>query len=281
MIIFGIVGCDTNNTDNTIPRIDSITIHSSVYTDNPVTLNKGLYQAPAAPGSASMITVKLTDKKAFTTINDNVVGVVVLVTETGGTGTFYELALLSKQKQGWVNTDTVLLGDREKVQSVAIDSGHVFVDMITHAPSDPLCCPTLKVTKLFSVKGGRLVPVNDGSETRQASLSGTRWQWSDTHYNNDNIVTPSKPKNYTISFGENGQFDIKSDCNLKGGQYKVEGNQLSIRILNSTMAACGPDSLEEEYVQNLAASAIYFFKDGDLYIDLMYDTGTMRFTRLH
>ena len=44
------------------------------------------------------------------------------------------------------------------------------------------------------------------------------------------------------------------------------------------MAACPEDSLEDELVRGLTAAAIYFIKDNDLYIDLIYDTGTMRFS---
>jgi hypothetical protein len=46
----------------------------------------------------------------------------------------------------------------------------------------------------------------------------------------------------------------------------------------STMAACEPGSLEDEFVRNLTAATISFFKDGDLYLDLTADTGTMQFT---
>jgi hypothetical protein len=45
------------------------------------------------------------------------------------------------------------------------------------------------------------------------------------------------------------------------------------------MAACPEGSLEDEFVRGLSAAAIYFIKDGDLYIDLKYDTGTMRFSK--
>jgi hypothetical protein len=45
------------------------------------------------------------------------------------------------------------------------------------------------------------------------------------------------------------------------------------------MAACPEGSLEDEFVRGLTAAAIYFIKDGDLYIDLKYDSGTMRFSK--
>jgi len=45
------------------------------------------------------------------------------------------------------------------------------------------------------------------------------------------------------------------------------------------MAACPPDSLADRFMKDLAAARIAFMRDGDLYLDLMYDTGTMIFAR--
>jgi len=45
-----------------------------------------------------------------------------------------------------------------------------------------------------------------------------------------------------------------------------------------TMAACPEGSLSDDFVQYLGFAAIYFFEEGDLYIDLMADGGTMRFS---
>jgi len=42
---------------------------------------------------------------------------------------------------------------------------------------------------------------------------------------------------------------------------------------------CPAGSLEDEFVRGLSGAATYFIKDGDLYIDLKYDSGTMRFSK--
>ena len=90
-------------------------------------------------------------------------------------------------------------------------------------------------------------------------------------------VVPAKPAKYTIQFREGGQIAVKADCNAKGGPHGVDGKQLSMKMITSTMAACEPGSLGDGFVRNLEAGTIYFFKDGDLFIDLKYDSGTMRF----
>lgn len=100
----------------------------------------------------------LNDKRTFGRIQGRESGAVVLVTSLGGSGTFSELAILSHGAKGWENMDMVLLGDRVKVHSVEIERDHIVVHVTTHGPQDPLCCPTVEVTKHFAVKENRLVP---------------------------------------------------------------------------------------------------------------------------
>lgn len=145
-------------TNQTLPDPGSMTYHLQSLQSGPVTLLKGEFRAHAAPGSAGQIIVTLTNKQAFGKVLGREAGAVVLVVQTGGSGSFYELALLLKGAEGWNNRDTVLLGDRVKVRSVAIEDDRIIVAITDHAPGDPLCCPTLEVTKRFAVRNDRLVP---------------------------------------------------------------------------------------------------------------------------
>ena len=43
------------------------------------------------------------------------------------------------------------------------------------------------------------------------------------------------------------------------------------------MVACPPDSLDQQYLASLEGGKIYFFQEGDLFLDLMADGGTMQF----
>jgi hypothetical protein len=52
-----------------------------------------------------------------------------------------------------------------------------------------------------------------------------------------------------------------------------------LEVTHTTMAACPPGSLAEKFMKDLAAARIAFMHDGNLYLDLMYDTGTMNFAR--
>lgn len=76
--------------------LESLVLRSSVFSDEPVTLIHGEYRAPAAPGSASEVIIRLTDKRVFGVLDGKPTGALIVATSTGGTGTFYELALLLK-----------------------------------------------------------------------------------------------------------------------------------------------------------------------------------------
>ena len=89
------------------------------------------------------------------------------------------------------------------------------------------------------------------------------------------------PARYTITFDEamegTGQAAIKADCNDVAATYTVDGSSISILAGPSTLAACPEDSLDQQYLTNLSYAAIFFFEEGDLFLDLMADGGTMRF----
>jgi len=111
-----------------------------------------------------------------------------------------------------------------------------------------------------------------------SEITGTIWEWVQTQYNDDRKVVPAEQAKYTVQFRQDGTLSVKADCNQKGGSYSVKENRLSINITHSTMAVCPEGSLDDEFVRDLSAAAIYFLQNGDLYIDLKYDTGTMQFS---
>jgi heat shock protein HslJ len=168
--------------DASAPDLGSITFLSTWFPSGKVTLSHGEYREPAAPGSASEIIVKLSDKKAFGMVNGREIGAAVIVTSGGGTGTFYDLALLSRGSEGWVNTDTVFLGDRVKVHSVEIKNNRIVVAMTTHGPKDPKCCPTFEVKKRFAIAGNHLVSVAEAETDGASRITGTVWQCVQTLY---------------------------------------------------------------------------------------------------
>lgn len=96
--------------------------------------------------------------------------------------------------------------------------------------------------------------------------------------NNDDQFIPDNPGNYTRQFNPDGTVAIQADCNRVGGSYTLDGSQLTIELGPSTLAACPEGSLGDQFVANLSGANSYFFDGDDLLIDLMFDSGTMRFS---
>jgi hypothetical protein len=118
----------------------------------------GEYREQAAPGSASEIVVRLTDHVAFGQLADGrEAAAVVLTTETGGSGTFYDLAVVVEEDGQPVNVATTSLGDRVKIENLAFVGGEILVEMVTQGPDDPMCCPTQRVVQTYELQGEELV----------------------------------------------------------------------------------------------------------------------------
>ncbi|TDJ08003.1 MAG: hypothetical protein E2O68_02815 [Deltaproteobacteria bacterium] len=76
----------------------------------------------------------------------------VLVTSPPGSGIFRDLAIFSPAIGGLKQISSIHLGDRVKVKKVEFAGEYLMVTMISHSKSDPMCCPSLLVTKKYSIK---------------------------------------------------------------------------------------------------------------------------------
>jgi hypothetical protein len=83
----------------------------------------------------------------------------LLRVNAGGAGTFVYLAAVENAGENPKNQTTLLLGDRVEVQSITINRARIRVDMMTHAPNDPLCCPTQPTTRLYALNKNHLQPL--------------------------------------------------------------------------------------------------------------------------
>lgn len=81
---------------------------------------------------------------------------VVLSTETCGSGTFVDLAVVLNREGRPENVATDFLGDRVPVERIRIVDGEIQVELTMHGPGDAMCCPSLEVTRKFRLVGGEL-----------------------------------------------------------------------------------------------------------------------------
>ena len=125
-------------------------------------LTDGTYQEEIVPGAASKLIIKLSDHVAFGDLNGDGTddSAVILVTSSGGSGTFFDLACVINDNGTPKHVATEQLGDRVKLKSIAIKSGEIMVEMVTHGPKDPMCCPTLNATQTYKLQGDKLIRTN-------------------------------------------------------------------------------------------------------------------------
>ncbi|NHZ71534.1 MAG: META domain-containing protein [Aquificales bacterium] len=65
-------------------------------------------------------------------------------------------------------------------------------------------------------------------------------------------TTIPNPENYILILREDGTFSGTADCNQISGAYTADGGY-SFTLGPSTMAACGPDSLDQQFLELLGS----------------------------
>ena len=122
-----------------------------------------------------------------------------------------------------------------------------------------------------------VVMADDGEGALAGALWAHPWQWV-SFTSPVEEVQVDNPASYLLTFGEDGSLAIVADCNRAMASYTADGSSLQIQVGPTTLAACPPGSRSEDFIKYLGFAAIYFFQDGDLFIDLMADGGTLRFS---
>ena len=251
--------------------------------DGKAKLVDGEFREQAAPDSATETIIKLSDFYAFGKRNGSPAAAVVLVSDPGGSGTFYDLALVVYQDGTPTVLGTAYLGDRVNLEGLEFADEEIVVEMVVQAEDDPMARPTRHVRNTYHLEGDRLelkmsesIPQAKPSEESENQLMGETWQWVRFTNPLQEIEVPD-PENYALEFLEGGDLRIKADCNHAAGSYVLEGSTIKIEIGPSTLAACPPGSLSDQFLKDLGFVGIYFFQEGNLFLDLFADGGTMQF----
>jgi heat shock protein HslJ len=85
---------------------------------------------------------------------------VILWMNTGGSGDFIYLAAMLNESGTPAQTDITMLGDRAQVQQSHIEAGVITLELLTHGPSDPMCCPSQRVTQTYQLLDGNLIQLS-------------------------------------------------------------------------------------------------------------------------
>lgn len=238
----------------------------------------GRYEEPAAPGSASTIAVRSTDFLAGGVVDHRDVAAIVLVTDPGGSGVFFDLYVLERRSEGWSIVDHAFLGDRVRVHNVRIEQNRIGLDLTLHGPVDPVCCPSRPARVQYALKDGRLTKAESPVATNSmAPIVGQVWTWQHTVRADGSRMMPGEPDHYTIHLGSGAQLAVRADCNRAGGTYRLEESRLTLSVTHTTMAACPPDSLDRQFLADLSEISAWSSESGLLRLNLQHG-GTMTFT---
>jgi heat shock protein HslJ len=100
-----------------------------------------------------------------------------------------------------------------------------------------------------------------------AEMLGVIWQWQ-----NSEAAAPSR---YTLEFMADGNVAVQADCNRGRGTYQIVGQAFFIEVLALTRAACGPDSLDQRFLEQINSTDTYQLVDGTLILTLRVEPGMM------
>jgi heat shock protein HslJ len=141
---------------------------------------------------------------------------------------------------------------------------------------------------LREVKGDRTVAKDcrPSSGTSAASASALppdvvdiTWQWVSLTTPVERL-TVDAPERYTLRFEGSGRVTVRSDCNRGAGTYTVASDRrITLNAIALTRMMCPPGSLSGRFEKDVGRVSSYFLKDGDSFLEMPVESGTLRFRR--
>lgn len=103
--------------------------------------------------------------------NGNQESIVVLWENSGGTGSYSYVAVMTRHNSKIKNIGTTLIGDRVKIRNGKIENGEILLEVLQAGEDDAMCCPTMLATRSWSMENGKL---EEGKMEVTGKLSETR-----------------------------------------------------------------------------------------------------------
>ena len=237
--------------------------------ESPVTLSNGSWEGePFAPGGASRPQVALVQGfwMSGDLDGDSAPEAVVLLGESsGGSGSDLYLAALAHRGDAVLATGTALVGNRVQVRNARIEGGRTELDVVQAGPTDAMCCPGEKATRVFAFEGEALVEVESRVTGRlvPGDLSGVEWLLTDLAWNE---AAPAEPP--VTLMVEGSRASGHAGCNRYFGEIRAGDSpgELAIGPIGSTRMACAEPAmaLEARYLAALGHATKFSFVAGRL-----------------
>ena len=137
---------------------------------------------------------------------------------------------------------------------------------------------TMQFAPAGMAEGGTDLPSKGQGVGPTAGFEGTIWQLNSIA-RRDGTLTINDPSRYTVAFNADGTLNLQADCNGGVAAYTTgDGNMLTITPGPMTLAYCGPGSLDQIFIGGLTNAMGYRLEDGNLIIDMLYESGSMFFS---
>ena len=99
-----------------------------------------------------------------------------------------------------------------------------------------------------------------------STVVGETWQLVSLQKAGSTAVAVDNPSRYTVTFGDDGQLSLKSDCNSCRSSYSLTGSTLTVQALACTKAFCGTASLDTPFSSALAQARTVTRDDDEMTI---------------
>ncbi len=115
--------------------------------------------------------------------------------------------------------------------------------------------------------------------TLPSDLVDVTWQWVSFTSPIEQLDVDA-PDRYTIRFERTGRVALQADCNRGMTGYSAGADRrIALQPIGLTRMLCPEGSLSDRFVKEVGRATSYFLKDGDLFLELPMDSGTLRFRR--
>lgn len=256
-----------------------------------VTLVNGTSEVEAAPGSASMVVTKYFGNEVKTDLNnDGREDEVFLLTQSsGGSGTFFYVVAALNTEDGWVGSQSYLLGDRIAPQTTELSQNPnhknvIVVNYMDRAEGQAMSeQPSVGKSVWLKLDPATMqfgvVEQNFEGEADAGSmtLEMKKWTWVKTNRSNATELVPKKLDAFTLTFKSDGTFSATTDCNSMGGKYETKDSKLTFGQVVTTELFC-EGSQEKEFSKMLGEVESYQFTNkGELVLGLKSENGSSIF----